>query len=454
MTDRRERASDPWRAVGGWARTTSTTARVAEAGSTAELGQLLGEHTPRGSIGRGFGRSYGDAAQNAGGRVVATARLDRILSLDADEGLAHVEAGLSIGELNRAVLPLGWIVAAVPGTGRVSVGGAIASDVHGKNHRSDGGFCAHVDSIELVTASRGTVLAGLEHDRDAFLATAGGMGLTGIVASAWLRLQAVESAFVRVTSVRVDDLETALARISQRDSRHAVAWLDLVASGRRLGRGIIAFADHLGIADLAVPERRDPFRLAVRRTVPAWAPGGLITHATIRRANDARFAIARPSSTRIVPVEAFLHPLDRLADASRVYGSSGVVEHHVVLPDHRVDVLETVVATIVARRAPAALAALKRLGSGSGLLSFPLPGWSLAVDYPARWPGLARLLDDLDELVAVAGGRVYLAKDSRLRQDLVPLMYPELERWREIQRRLDPDRQMRSDLDRRLALTG
>ena len=454
MTGRRERASDSWRAVGGWARTTSTTARVAEASSAAELGRLLGEHTPRGSIGRGFGRSYGDAAQNAGGRVVATARLDRILSLDADEGRAHVEAGLSIGELNRAVLPLGWIVAAVPGTGRVSIGGAIASDVHGKNHRGDGGFCAHVDSIELVTASRGTVLATRAHDRDAFLATAGGMGLTGIVASASLRLQAVESAFVRVTSVRVDDLETALATISQRDSRHAVAWLDLVASGRRLGRGIITFADHLGIADLDVPERRDPFRLAARRTVPAWAPRGLITHATIRRANEARFAIARASSTRIVPVEAFLHPLDRLADASRVYGSSGVVEHHFVLPDHRVDVLETVVATIVARRAPAALAALKRLGSGSGLLSFPLPGWSLAVDYPARWPGLAGLLDDLDELVALAGGRVYLAKDSRLRRDLVPLMYPELERWREIQRRLDPDREMRSDLDRRLALTG
>ena len=454
MRGRGERASDPWRAVGGWARTTGSNAHVAEAGSAAELGRLLGAPSPRGSIGRGFGRSYGDAAQNAGGRVVATARLDRILSLDADAGRAHVEAGLSIGQLNRAVLPLGWIVAAVPGTGRVSVGGAIASDVHGKNHRSDGGFCSHVESIELVTAGSGTVLASREHARDAFLATAGGMGLTGIIASAWLRLQAVESAFVRVSSVRVDDLEMALGTILQRDSRHVVTWLDLVASGRRLGRGVVSFADHLDRADLALSERQDPFRLAARRTVPAWAPRGLITYATIRRANEARFAIARAPSTRTVPVEAFLHPLDRVADASRVYGSSGVVEHHVVLPDHRVDVLETVIATIVARRAPAALAALKRLGSGSGLLSFPLPGWSLAVDYPARWPALAALLDDLDELVARAGGRVYLAKDSRMRPELVPLMYPELERWRGIQRRLDPDRQMRSDLDRRLALTG
>ena len=454
MTGRLERASTPWRAVGGWARTTSTTARVDEADSPADIGRLLGLRATRGSIGRGYGRSYGDAAQNAGGRVVLTARLDRILSLDADSGRAHVEAGVSIGALNRAALPLGWIVAAVPGTGHVSVGGAIASDVHGKNHRSDGGFCCHVDSIELVTAGGGTVVASLEHDRDAFLATAGGMGLTGIVASASLRLQAVESAFVRISNVRVDDLDNAIATMSERASRHAVAWLDLVTGGRRVGRGIVSFADHVGVADLALPERRDPFRLPVRRAVPTWAPGGLITRATIRRANEARFAIARAESTRVAPVEAFLHPLDRVADASRVYGPSGVVEHHVVVPDHRVDALEAIVATIVARRAPAALAALKRLGSASGLLSFPLPGWSLAVDYPARWPGLAGLLDDLDDLVAQAGGRVYLAKDSRMRSELVPLMYPELERWRAIQRRLDPDRQMRSDLDRRLALTG
>lgn len=442
------------RLLSGWGRTGATAAMVEEPASVADVTAMLASPTARGAIARGLGRSYGDAAQNAGGRVIATLRLDRILEIDPERGRVRVEAGVSIEQVNRAVLPFGWIVAAVPGTGQVTVGGAIAADVHGKNHRRDGGFCSHIESIELATTDGETVTIGHDHDRDAFLATAGGMGLTGIVTSATLRLQAVESAFVRVATRRADDLEAVTAQLRASASRHVVAWLDLTTTGRGLGQGIVSVADHAARSGLPLRERRDPYRLPARPALPTRAPGGLIRHTTIHALNELRLAAARSDMTRIVPVEAFLHPLDRLGSWSRLFGTAGLVEHHVVIPDHRVDALLGIVGTIASRRAPAALAALKLLGAGRGLLSFPIPGWSLAVDYPAAWPDLAHLLDDLDEQVAAAGGRVYLAKDSRLRRDLLPVMYPELERWRSIQRRLDPSRQLRSDLDRRLTLTG
>ena len=442
------------RLLAGWAATTRSGANVIDVTSTTAVAAVLAEPGARGTIARGLGRSYGDAAQNAGGRVLSTPGLDRIVSLDAENGLVRVQAGVAIGVLNRFLLPLGWVVAAVPGTGRVTVGGAIASDDHGKNHHRDGGFCRHVESLQLSTAPGTTHELTRASDADAFLATAGGMGLTGIVTEATLRLQPVESAYVRVSAARADDLETVLARVLEASGRHVVTWLDLAALGRRLGRGIVAVGDVAAADELTGRERRDPYRLPARPAVRVWAPAGLARRSAIRAANELRFAAARSPSTRIAPLEAFQHPLDRIEGWSRLFGPAGLVEHHVVVPEGRADALHAIVETIARRRAPAALAAMKRLGAGTGLLSFPIAGWSLAVDYPASWPGLAALLDELDELVADAGGRVYLAKDSRLRPELVPRMYPELERWRSIQRRLDPERTMRSDLDRRLSLTG
>jgi decaprenylphospho-beta-D-ribofuranose 2-oxidase len=340
----------------------------------------------------------------------------------------------------------------------VTVGGAIASDVHGKNHHRDGSFGRHVVSIELLTPD-GSVVP-LQPGDERFSATAGGMGLTGVVVRATVRLLRVESAYVLEDVERCADVDDCMQRMAARDDeyRYSVAWIDCLARGRRLGRSVLMRGDHARVDDLPPRRRSQPLERrggGLRLAAPPWAPDGLLRRSTVAAFNELYFRRApRSARRRVVGLDPFFYPLDSIAGWNRIYGSRGFLQYQFVVPFGQEAALREVLRRLSSARVPSFLAVLKRLGGGSGMISFPMPGWTLALDMPAGDPALGPLLDGLDALVAGAGGRVYLSKDSRLRPDLLEAMYPELPRWREVRRALDPGGVMRSDLSRRLSLTA
>ncbi|MCW3035356.1 MAG: linked oxidase domain protein [Actinobacteria bacterium] len=440
----------------GWGRTAPTTAEVVRPADAGSAAAMLASPGSRGVIGRGLGRSYGDAAQNAGGMVVATAALDHITWSDEAAGLLAVGGGTSLDAILRALVPRGWFVPVSPGTRWVSVGGAIAADVHGKNHHAEGSFASHVTSLTLATPA-GTREVTPSDDPDLFWATAGGMGLTGIILGATLRMLPIETSRVRVVTERAADLDDVMARMSSGDAghRYSVAWIDCLAQGRALGRSVLTRGDHARVDELPAAARQHPLRFdpSSHLSVPAFVPG-LVNRTTVRLFNEGWFRKAKSHATTIEPISGFFHPLDAVRGWNRLYGPGGFVQYQFVVPLAAVDIVQTTLQRLSALRLPSFLAVLKRFGPADpGPLSFPMPGWTLALDLPARLGGLAAFLDTLDELVAGAGGRVYLAKDGRLRPDLLAHMYPRLGEWKAVRDRVDPQGVLQSDLARRLGLT-
>ena len=440
--------------LSGWGRTAPTRADVVPARGVEDV--VAAVSNGRTVIARGLGRAYGDAAQNAGGVVLDTRPLRRLLALDLERGVVEAEAGLDLDSLIATVLPHGWFVPVTPGTRHVTLGGALACDVHGKNHHVDGAFSRHVEAFELVTP--GGEVRRVEPG-PLFSATAGGMGLTGVVTRLRLRLLRVSSAYMRVTTARAVDLGSLMAAMRERDPdhRYSVAWVDTLARGRRMGRGILLWGDHAEPGELPGRLARAPLEYAapVRLAVPDAVPSGLLNAATARAFNTLWYARS-PRRERVgyEGVAPYFHPLDGVGAWNRLYGRRGFVQYQAVVPGHAEDAVRALLERLSGAGTGAFLAVLKRFGEGTGLLSFPMSGWTLALDIPAGAPRLGRVLDELDELVVAAGGRVYLAKDARVRPELLERMYPELPQWRAIQRSVDPGGTMRSDLARRLGLTG
>jgi len=427
-------------AVAGWGGGARTPVRLMRVSGEDDLRAALRDAAGGGAISRGMGRSYGDAAQLGGGLVFDTTGL-RAFELDDAAGLLTAEAGVTLGELLHAIAPTGWVLPVVPGTQHVSVGGAIASDIHGKNHGSVGTFGRHVQALGLLTAA-GEVLE-LTPGSDLFAATLGGMGLTGVILWARIELAPLRSAWLSVDTDRVRRLDDALAALLIPGGPHRVAWLDLL--GPQLVRGVVTRAEQ------ATPQAGRgpaPTTVAARMTVPARWPGGLLRARIVRAYNEYRYRSA-PQRERghLEPFGTHMFPLDVLSDWPRLYGPSGFVQYQPVVPRGQELVLERLIERLRNSPVPCLLAVLKDFGPGNGApLSFPIEGWTLTLDLPRSAPGLELLLRGFDELVAGAGGRVYLAKDARMRADVLAAMYPRLPEWRAIRDRIDPERRWRSDL--------
>lgn len=404
----------------------------------------------QGVIARGMGRSYGDAAQLRGGLVIDTTPL-RGFELDPARGILTAEAGTTLGELLAAVAPAGWVLPVVPGTQHVTVGGAVAADIHGKNHGAVGTFGQHVQSIGLLTADGELCEVSPECDGELFAATQGGMGLTGVIVWAQIKLAPLHSSALAVDSDRVQSLEEALSALLAAGGPHRVAWLDLL--GRPLVRGIVTRAQQLADGG---PGHDGRCTVATRLSVPEWWPGVLLRREAVRAYNEYRYRHApRTERGRVESFGAHMFPLDALGAWPRLYGGRGFVQYQLVLPRGSESELEDLIRRLRTSPVPCYLAVLKDFGPANGApLSFPLAGWTLALDLPRRAAGLHELLAGFDELVAAAGGRVYLAKDARLGPEALAAMYPRLDEWRAVRDRADPDRLWRSDLALRTGLIG
>jgi decaprenylphospho-beta-D-ribofuranose 2-oxidase len=446
------------RMLSGWGGAGATAACVVAPERPADVAGRLAHPPRRGVIARGLGRSYGDPATNGGGVVLDCTRLRRIHRVDLDEGLVVVDAGASLDELMRRLVPLGLFVPVTPGTRHVTVGGAIASDIHGKDHHVRGSFCQALEALTLLLPSGEHRVVGPHTEADLFWATAGGMGLTGVILDATIRFQRIETSRLVVDNERAADLETCMSRMVESDATHrySVAWIDCLAQGASLGRSILTRGNHAGIDDLPRRLRSDPLQFdpATRLAVPADAPPGLLNRWSIGAFNELWYR--RPGSDRrgeLQAISRFFHPLDGVAGWNRLYGRRGFLQHQFVVPLGSEETLRTIVERLASARCASFLGVLKRFGAGNaGHLSFPMEGWTLALDIPVGDPDLSGLLDGIDDLVAAEGGRLYLAKDARMRPELLPVMYPRLAEWRAIRAAVDPGGVLQSDQSRRLGL--
>lgn len=406
------------------------------------------------SIARGNGRSYGDASMNVDA-TIDMRRLDRLISLDEATGALVCEAGVLLSDLVAALVPRGWFQPVTPGTRMVTIGGMIASDVHGKNHHVAGSFCDHIDWFDLDLGDGRVERCSPTQNTELFAATCGGMGLTGIIVRASFRMLKIESAFMRQRTIRVPDLEQALSLFEQsHGSTYSVAWIDCMATGKSLGRSAILLGEHARLDDLDPARSAAPLARPNRKpkTIPIDFPNLALGGFNVRMFNHLYYAMQRPGDA-VVDLDPYFYPLDAIFDWNRIYGKQGFLQYQSVLPLGTSEKgMRCLLEAISAAGAGSFLAVLKRMGPGSfGMLSFPMEGYTLALDFPAT-PDNFALLDRLDAITADHGGRVYLTKDARVSPERFAAGYPRLDEFRNLRAQYGLDQRFSSLLSQRLGL--
>ncbi|MEM7710345.1 MAG: FAD-binding oxidoreductase [Pseudomonadota bacterium] len=407
-----------------------------------------------GVVARGLGRSYGDAAIGRETTLAATG-LDRMRSFDPETGLLHVEAGVSLAEIIATFLPRGYFPPVVPGTRFVTVGGMIASDVHGKNQHNDGTFGDHVQWFSLALPDGTMLRCSPEENPELFRATIGGMGLTGVILEAAFRLKPVKSGWIRQTTHVARNLSEAITLLRQTGAAtYTVAWIDVLARGEALGRSLILEGEHAPPDALSPRQERFPSGGNGKLGVPVDMPGWLLNKRSVSAFNALyyRRGVRAAREPALVPWDAYFFPLDGILHWNRIYGTRGFVQHQCVIPDAAAETaLAEILDRLSARGEGSFLAVLKRLAPAAGLMSFPMGGITLALDLPVS-EGRLSLLAEIDRLVAGAGGRIYLAKDACQSRDTLHAGYPHIDRFREIRKNTGSTSRMASKLSERLGI--
>ncbi|MBX5002184.1 FAD-binding oxidoreductase [Rhizobium lentis] len=418
---------------------------------------LAGTVTSRtGLIGRGNGRSYGDAAIGEHSTLMCRG-LSRMRRFDPSSATLTVEAGVMLSDILRSFVPRGYFPPVVPGTKFVTVGGMIASDVHGKNHHRDGGFGDHVIEFKLVVASGEVLTCSRTHNPELFFATVGGMGMTGVVEEATFRLRPIESGWIAQKTIVAENLGEALKALQQtEDATYSVAWIDTLSQGASLGRSLIFVGEHATLDQLAGMPRADRFAAKDAGVVslPFDLPQWLLNKTSVAAFNELYFRAGarKAAKTSLVHWDKYFFPLDGILEWNRLYGRRGFLQHQCVVPaEDALPVLSGILDRFARSGKGSFLAVLKKLGGGNGLLSFPSPGYTLALDLPVTQEVFG-LLDEIDELVVRAGGRLYLAKDARQSRQTFEAGYTRLAAFKELRKVTGADRHFNSRLAKRLGI--
>ena len=380
-----------------------------------------------------YGRSYGDSCLNAGGALLDVSRLRRFIAFDETRGVLRCEAGVTLAEVLALVVPRGWFVPVLPGTKWVSVGGAIANDIHGKNHHRAGTFGAHVTCFELMRSTGERVLCTPERNAELFRATIAGLGLTGLILWAEFQLKRIPGPAIAMERIRFRGLRDFLdLSSSDQEYEYTVAWIDCLARGRALGRGLFLRGDHVAGSDAMAPDD------GPRISVPLDLPSALISRGTTSVFNAVYYrAQLRTRQRRTTRYEPFFFPLDGIGAWNRLYGRNGFLQYQCVVSDDSESAIAELLRQVAGSRETPSLAVLKRFGpiASPGLLSFPRPGITLAMDFAMRGSSTLDLLERLDRIVLDAGGAVYPAKDARMSAESFGRFFPQ---WTSFASRMDP----------------
>lgn len=436
----------------GWGRYPKTTADLIEPADSQSLQKhIAAQKKSAACIPRGAGRSYGDSALAA--RLVGSRFLDNFLAIDEQHKTVRCGAGIALGDILKVCVPRGLFLPVLPGTKAVSVGGAIAADVHGKNHHLDGSFCQHVRQISLVLASGELVTCSETENAELFRATCGGMGLTGVIAEATLSLAAVSSSYIDQRNLVAGNLEECFEHIENNgDSKYSVAWLDCLATGDRLGRSVLYLGEH---APAKNRKSDTQYREGSGVGVPFSTPSFLLNKATMSLFNSSYFALQKNKKrSATLDCDSYFFPLDSIANWNRLYGSNGFLQYQFVIPsDGALQGITTVLEKVSASGKGSFLTVLKKFGAANeNLLSFPRPGYTLTLDFKNE-PSLFPLLEELDQIVLDHDGRLYLAKDARMSEQVFKASYPNWEEFMAIKNEYDPSNCFASLQSNRLGLT-
>ncbi|WNG81776.1 FAD-binding oxidoreductase [Mycobacterium sp. ITM-2016-00316] len=412
----------------------------------------------RGIVARGLGRSYGDHACNGGGIVVDMTRLNRIHSLSSETAIADVDAGVSLDQLMKTALPFGLWVPVLPGTRQVTVGGAIGSDIHGKNHHSAGSFGNHVLSLDLLMAD-GEVrtLTPDGPDNQLFWATIGGNGLTGIVIRARIAMTRTETAYFIADGIATADLDETVAVHqdgSEDNYTYSSAWFDLINPPPKLGRAAVSRGSLAKLDQLPPKLAANPLQFTAPKlpAVPNLFPVGVMNKLSLGLVGEAFYRVSGNYQNKIVNLTQFYHMLDITTGWQKAYGPAGFAQHQFLVPPNALEDFKAIIRWIQTQGHYSALNVFKLFGPGNKApLSFPMAGWNVAMDFPNK-PGVNEFLNELDSRVMEFGGRVYTAKDSRVSAENFHKMYPRVDEWIAVRRKADPQGVFASDMARRLEL--
>jgi FAD/FMN-containing dehydrogenase len=439
--------------ISNWGNYPTVEARIKSFRGTADLKAVFAEFPDL--ISRGLGRSYGDASLAE--RVLNTLRSNRLLAFDQERGIIRCESGTSLSEILEVIVPTGWFLPVTPGTKYVTVGGAISADVHGKNHHREGTFTDHVVSMEVALTDGSVSACSPETNRDLFHAVCGGMGLAGIILDATFSLKRIETAYIRQETLKANNLDEVMDQFEEHKGyTYSVAWIDCLAAGGTSGRSILMLGEHARGEELGGRSASCPLRPEGKRklNVPFMFPSFVINRLSAGAFNFLYYhKLPGLRRSELIDYDSFFYPLDAIHNWNRIYGSRGFMQYQCVFPrDMSRKALKILLEKIKRSGEAPFLAVLKLFGKrNSNVLSFPMEGYTLAVDFPITSP-LFKFLEELDQVVLDHGGRLYLAKDARMTEGMFKKSYENAVKFREVKYRFDPANRLRSLQSGRLGI--
>lgn len=417
-----------------------------------QLHKLINETD--GFIPRGNGRCYGDAS--LAGKTISTLKYDKILSFDIENGIFECQSGLTLDRILEVVVPKGWFLPVTPGTKFITVGGAVGSDVHGKNHHVDGSFSNHIVEMDIVLSNGEAITCSPQLHSDLFEASCGGMGLTGMITRIKFRLKKIESSYIAQKQIKAENLEEVIQLFDEyKQFTYSVAWIDCLKKGEHFGRSILILGEHAKLNELNEKQKKDPLQLPQKKqiTFPFNLPSWVLNSFTVKAFNFLYYSKnTKKELNNVVSYEPFFYPLDAILHWNRGYGKKGFVQYQFVLPLQAKQGLVEILKKISDKGLGSFLAVLKVFGHQDSIISFPTEGFTLALDFPVR-DGLFDFLDELDKVVLQYGGRLYMSKDARMKPEVMTAGYPGLDKFKAIVKKYNPSGKIRSVQSGRLFLT-